>query len=75
MAVLLNRQELFMKILSIFITLTLFFGITVHAYLDPGMGTMLLQVLAGAALFIGIGWRYIVRFFKKMIKKFKRDDA
>lgn len=56
-----------------FIILTLFFGSTVHAYLDPGMGTLLLQLLAGAALVIGIGWRYILRFFKNLIKKFKNN--
>lgn len=62
-----------MKFFFTFITLMLFFSDPVHAYLDPGMGTMLLQVLAGAALFIGIGWRYIVRFFKNLIKKFKNN--
>ena len=55
----------------IFLGLMLFFSDTVYAYLDPGMGTMLLQILAGAALFIGIGWRYIVRFVKNLIKKIK----
>jgi len=63
-----------MKILTIFLALTLFFSTTVHAYLDPGVGTLLLQVLAGAALFVGIGWRYIVRFFKRLAKKFKGSE-
>ena len=62
-----------MKFFFAFIVLMLFFSDTIHAYLDPGMGTMLLQVLAGAALFIGIGWRYIVRFFKNLFKKSKSD--
>ena len=64
-----------MKFFFTFIVLMLFFSDSVHAYLDPGMGTMLLQVLAGAALFIGIGWRYIVRFFKRLIKKFKGNET
>jgi len=63
-----------MKILTVFLVLTLFFSTTVHAYLDPGVGTMLLQVLAGAALFVGIGWRYIVRFFKRFVKKIKGNE-
>ena len=59
--------------ICIFVALTLFFSETVYAYLDPGMGTMLLQLLAGAALFIGIGWRFIVRFFRNLFKKNKQD--
>ena len=63
-----------MKILTVFLALTLFFSTTVQAYLDPGVGTMLLQVLAGAALFVGIGWRYIIRFFRGLIKKLKGNE-
>ena len=62
---------MFAVFLLTFLALMLFFSDTVHAYLDPGMGTMLLQLLAGAALFIGIGWRFIVRFFKNLAKKLK----
>jgi len=57
-----------------FLALTLFFADTVYAYLDPGVGTLLLQLLAGAALFIGIGWRFIVRFFKRLFKGSKKTN-
>jgi len=57
-----------------FLALTLFFADTVYAYLDPGVGTLLLQLLAGAALFIGIGWRFILRFFKGIFKKIKNPN-
>jgi len=67
-------SRIFFTVITTFIALTLFFSNTVYAYLDPGMGTMLLQLLAGAALFIGIGWRYIIRFFKKLIKKFNKNE-
>ena len=60
-----------MKFVLMFFVILLISSDTYYAYLDPGMGTMLLQLLAGAALFIGIGWRYIVRFFKNIIKKIK----
>ena len=62
-----------MKVLFVFLALMLFFHDSVNAYLDPGMGTMLLQLLAGAALFIGIGWRFVVRFFKNLFKRFRGD--
>lgn len=60
-----------MKFITMLLVMFLISTDTYHAYLDPGMGTMLLQLLAGAALFIGIGWRFIVRFFKNLIKKIK----
>ncbi|MDL2232641.1 hypothetical protein LJC63_03560 [Ruminococcaceae bacterium OttesenSCG-928-L11] len=61
--------------LSLFIAGALFSSMTAYAYLDPGTGTMLLQVLAGAALVIGIGWRFIVNFFRKLFKKAKRKKV
>ena len=62
-----------MTLFFTFVALLLYFHDTVYAYLDPGMGTMLLQLLAGAALFIGIGWRFILRFFRNLFKKIKGD--
>ena len=41
----------------------------VHAYLDPGTGSLLLQGLlggiAGAAVFIRVYWHKLTSFFKK----------
>jgi hypothetical protein len=36
------------------------------AYLDPGTGSIILQAMAGALLFIGAGWRFIK---SKLIEK------
>lgn len=63
-----------MAISFIFFAFLFYFHDTVYAYLDPGMGTMLLQLLAGAALFIGIAWRFILRFFRKLFNKIKGDS-
>lgn len=64
-------EEYLMKLLFVFTVLMFLFSDTVYAYLDPGIGTMLIQLLAGVALFIGIGWRFIIRFFKKLFNKDK----
>ena len=47
----------------------LLFELPLYAYLDPGVGSMLLQILAALALAIGIGWRFIAQFIKKIVKK------
>lgn len=49
--------------------ITAMFPTAAYAYLDPGTATLLLQVLAGLALFVGIFWRFIIRFFKKIFGK------
>jgi hypothetical protein len=51
------------------LTVPLVFGLTsLHLYLDPGSGSILLQLLiaglAGAGLFIGISWKKIKNFFR-----------
>jgi len=45
-----------------------------YAYLDPGTGSMLLQILAAGALAIGVGWRSFVRFIRGKNKKNKVDE-
>lgn len=41
----------------------------IHCYLDPGSGSILLQLLiaslAGAGIFIGTAWAKLKRYFKK----------
>ena len=49
------------------------FSNNAYAYLDPGMGSIILQgliaTIAGASLTIGIYWQKIKDFFKKKNKK------
>lgn len=40
-------------------------------YLDPGTGSLLFQILAAAAVSIGVYYRIILNFFKS---KFKKKD-
>jgi len=57
-----------MKNLILFAILILFLPFNAHAYLDPGSGSMILQlIVAGVAgLFVGLKffWGRIVAFFK-----------
>lgn len=46
-----------------------------YAYLDPGTGSMLLQILAASALFIGVAWRQILNLFKKLFGKAKNAET
>ena len=60
------------KIILTSLAVILVFELPVYAYFDPGTGSMLLQFLAGGALIIGVCWRFIFAFFKKLFKK-KKD--
>jgi len=55
---------------TVFILLDLFFPKDAHAYLDPGSGSYLLQLLLAAlfgALFaVKIFWKKIVDFFRNL---------
>ena len=80
-----NRKDIPMKnkifaIVINFICLFIICTMNVHAYFDPGVGSMMIQILAAAALSIGVGWRFIVSFvrkklFKKDIKKIEDNDS
>lgn len=52
-----------------------FYSNSAFAYLDPGTGSMILQSILAAFLFVGTGigifWRRIKIFFKKL----KKDDS
>ena len=55
----------------------LIFNTNAYAYLDPGLGSIILQgivaALAATSLTIKIYWQKIKQFFKKF-KKTKNDD-
>jgi len=59
-------------ILSVLAVINLSFPRNVYAYLDPGTGSYLLQMLLAALLgglfAIKIFWRRIIGFFKKLFK-------
>lgn len=52
-----------------FFVLLLLIPCTAHAYLDPGTGSMIVQVIIGSVLaglyMAKVYWRKIVHFFKK----------
>lgn len=52
-----------------FIALSLIIIKPAHAYLDPGTGSIILQALAAGVLALGVGWRWIINFFKNLGKK------
>ena len=43
-----------------------------YAYIDPGMGSMLIQAIVAVLVAGGIFWRNILYMFKKLFKKGKR---
>jgi len=55
--------------LKFIIIFLLFVPCTAHAYLDPGTGSMIVQVIIGSVLaglyMAKVYWRKIVQFFKK----------
>jgi hypothetical protein len=59
--------------MAVFFFLNIFFPKNAHAYLDPGSGSYLLQLLLAAlfgALFaIKIFWKKIVDFFRNLFSK------
>lgn len=69
-----------------FIVITFFFGLVfpdnVYAYLDPGSGSLLVQVLIGAVLgsiyFIKVYWtklsRFVTSFFERNNDEKKKID-
>ena len=46
-----------------------------YAYLDPGTGSMLLQILAAIAIAIGVSWRSFAAFIRRKKNKNKVEDA
>jgi len=57
-----------------FISVSLITSFTASAYLDPGTGSIILQTLAVSALAIGVGWRFLGSYIKKLFGK-KTDEV
>tara|TARA_B110000495_G_C22480779_1_gene297007 strand:+ start:29 stop:238 length:210 start_codon:yes stop_codon:yes gene_type:complete len=57
--------------------LVLFFPLNAHAYLDPGSGSALIQIilafLAGLGAFISVYWERLKVFFSSFFKKKEED--
>ena len=53
----------------------LFFSNNALAYLDPGTGSMILQSLLAALLFVGTGIGIFRRKIKDFFNRFKKDES
>jgi hypothetical protein len=63
----------------LFVTLLIWgFPRTAHAYLDPGTGTFVLQMIVaffvGASVLIRIYWKKLKSFFSKLFSAKSKDD-
>lgn len=50
------------------------FASPAFAYIDPGVGSMLLQALAAGAIAMGLFWRRIVHSLKKILSPTPRES-
>lgn len=71
-----TKQKMVVKLLLFVLILDLLiFPKDAHAYLDPGTGSMLIQVLIGGVLgslyFIKLYWKKISSFVKEKLNKNK----
>tara|TARA_B100001248_G_scaffold251866_1_gene227423 strand:+ start:655 stop:867 length:213 start_codon:yes stop_codon:yes gene_type:complete len=61
------------KKLLYYIIATILFSNPAYAYLDPGTGSMILNLIVGAAAgaitFASVFWQKIKNFFRKVLKK------
>ncbi len=61
------------KKLLYYIIATILFSSPAYAYLDPGTGSMILNLIVGAAAgaitFASVFWQKIKNFFRKILKK------
>ncbi|MFC2166584.1 hypothetical protein ACFLQZ_01310 [Acidobacteriota bacterium] len=68
-----NRIPILYKVISFSFILFLFLSKNVYAYLDPGTGSYLIQVLLAAVVGIGVAYRFfwgkIKATFKKIFSK------
>jgi hypothetical protein len=46
-----------------------------YAYLDPGTGGILLQILVAIAAYIGFYYRKTVKFFKNIFSRIKKNKV
>jgi hypothetical protein len=65
-----------MKRLVLYPLILLFlFSAPAHAYLDPGVGSVVLQALAAAAIGVSIFWKNIIYKIKSFFHKNEEPDA
>jgi hypothetical protein len=65
-----------MKRLVLYPLILLFlFAAPAHAYLDPGVGSVVLQALAAAAIGVSIFWKGIIYKIKSFFHKNDEPDA
>ena len=61
-----------------FLSITLFFINPAYAYLDPGTGSIILNLIIGAAAagltFISVFWQKVKNFAKKYFKKNPKNN-
>jgi hypothetical protein len=55
-----------------FLTLIIFFPISAYAYLDPGTGGLIIQVLIASLVGIGVFFKNIKNKFLRLFKKKKK---
>lgn len=61
------------------LTLLLALPSVAHAYLDPGTGSYVMQLLLGTVLgglfALGVFWRRVLSFFKRLFKRGSSDEG
>ena len=69
---------MFLKALALLLVLCAIFPISVLAYIDPGSGSLLLQVLIagllGLAFTLRLYWRRLKNFLGRFLSGSTRDD-
>ena len=61
-------------ILSLVLWLTLAFTPNAHAYIDPGVGSMILQALAAAAVTVLVFWKSIYARISGLFSRTPKDE-
>jgi len=73
-----NYVKLLMTLLALFILFSVIYPREVHAYIDPGTGSMMVQVLIGVlvgVLFaLKMSWKRIKTFFKGLFSNGSKNE-
>ena len=63
---------------TLYITILILISKEAYAYLDPGTGGLILNLIIGAIagilIFISVSWQRINNFFKKKLKKTSKKN-
>jgi len=66
------------RVLLLLTLLLLALPSTAHAYLDPGTGSYVVQLLIGGLLgglfALGVFWRRVLAFFKRLFRRGSSDE-